>query len=79
METSSSKNIDLSNYAVKPKINIAVPLDFDRENKKKRIQIAVIVICMIVTAAFWGYYFYQRGDFQNSKNYIEESAVFVPE
>lgn len=78
METDQNKDIDFSNYCSQSAANVpanAVPPDFEREEKKKKIQLAIIVVCLILAVGFWGYYFYQ----QSAKNRMIETDIIPAE
>ncbi len=81
MGTDQNKDIDFSDYSAKtplPASGVVAPPDFGREEKKKKIQIVVIVAGFILTAAFWGYYFYGQNAKSQPSNY-DVSGEMIPE
>jgi hypothetical protein len=80
METNQNKDIDFSNYSAKtpPLSGVVMPPDFGRGERKKKIQIIVVVAGFILTAAFWGYYFYGQNAKNQPSNY-DISGEMIPE
>ncbi|MFZ3073773.1 MAG: hypothetical protein WA093_01430 [Minisyncoccales bacterium] len=72
MERNQSKDIDFSDYrpsaGATPAVAATTP-DFERQEKKKKIQLAVIIVCLILAVGFWGYYFYQQDARTRTVNY----------
>jgi hypothetical protein len=58
METNQNSDIDFSNYSGSKKTagKIVAPPDLDRENKKNKIYMIVIVICVLLGGIFWAMY-----------------------
>jgi len=77
METDQNKDIDLSNYSAKtPALAaVAAPPDFDKEERKKKIQIIIAIVGFMLTAALWGYYFYQ----QTAESRVSETDIIPAE
>jgi len=80
METNQNKDIDLSDYSAKtpPASGIVAPPDFGKEERKKKIQIIIVIAGFILTAAFWGYYFYGQNAKNQPSNY-DISGEMIPE
>ena len=81
METGQNKDIDFSNYSAKtplPSSGVVMPPDFGRGERKKKIQMIIVVAGFILTAAFWGYYFYGQNAKNQPSNY-DISGEMIPE
>lgn len=73
MDSNQNQPADFSDYAPKAGDNNAMPArDLDRENKKRKIQIIIIIAGFILAAGFWGYYFYS----QSAKN--QAADIIIP-
>ncbi|HOI97770.1 MAG TPA: hypothetical protein PLA19_04690 [Candidatus Pacearchaeota archaeon] len=80
METEQNKDIDFSDYSAKTPLpsGVVAPPDIGKEERKKKIQIIIVVAGFILTAAFWGYYFYGQNAKNQPSNY-DISGEMIPE
>lgn len=78
MGTNQNNDIDFSDY--RPEVGqtpvfAASPPDLDRESRKRKIQLGIVAVCLILAIGFWGYYFYS----QSAKNRISETDIIPAE
>lgn len=62
MEANQNRDIDFSNYSGPKKTvdKLAAPPDLEKENRKNKIYMIVIAVCILLGIAFWGLYFMQN-------------------
>ncbi len=61
METNQNSGVDFSGFSNLPKSTnnnkVVVPPDFDRQERKNKVQLIIIAVCVSLGIVFWGMYF----------------------